>query len=556
MKKKYAWLLALSLVLSMFLAACSGGGDKDTADDSKDTADKPKVEQTLNFINGDTIPSMDPSLGTDEYAFQFLGATMEGLYRLDEKGQVSDGIATKHEVSEDGKTWTFTLREDAKWSNGDPVTANDFVYAWRRAVDPATGSEYGPYMMGGVIKNATAVNKGEVPVDQLGVKADGDFKLVVELENATPYFESLTTFGTFLPLNQKFVEEKGDTFATSADTLLSNGPFKFSNWTSTAQEWELVKNTDYWDAKTVKLEKMHYVVVKESQTAVDLYEKGEVDRAGLSSDLVDQYSTHDDYTVEPDTSVFYIKFNQTRNKALANANVRNALARAFDKQALVDEILNNGSIVANGLVPKDFVPTPDGKDFREVSGDLMKYDLDEAKKYWEKALAELGTDSVEIEFLGGDNEVSKMMNQYLANQWTTNLPGLKVTLKEVPFEQRLELDTAMDYDMQFAGWGPDFLDPYTYMNLWLTDGGNNQMGYSNPEYDKLVNETATTLATDPEARNENFLKAEKILFKDAAIAPVYQRASALLVSPKVQGVFTNPFGATYEYKWASVGAEE
>ncbi|MDQ0974327.1 oligopeptide transport system substrate-binding protein [Neobacillus niacini] len=556
MKKKYAWLLALSLVLSMFLAACSGGGDKDTADDSKDTADKPKVEQTLNFINGDTIPSMDPSLGTDEYAFQFLGATMEGLYRLDEKGQVSDGIATKHEVSEDGKTWTFTLREDAKWSNGDPVTANDFVYAWRRAVDPATGSEYGPYMMGGVIKNATAVNKGEVPVDQLGVKADGDFKLVVELENATPYFESLTTFGTFLPLNQKFVEEKGDTFATSADTLLSNGPFKFSNWTSTAQEWELVKNADYWDAKTVKLEKMHYVVVKESQTAVDLYEKGEVDRAGLSSDLVDQYSTHDDYTVEPDTSVFYIKFNQTRNKALANANVRNALARAFDKQALVDEILNNGSIVANGLVPKDFVPTPDGKDFREVSGDLMKYDLDEAKKYWEKALTELGTDTVEIEFLGGDNEVSKMMNQYLANQWTTNLPGLKVTLKEVPFEQRLELDTAMDYDMQFAGWGPDFLDPYTYMNLWLTDGGNNQMGYSNPEYDKLVNETATTLATDPEARNENFLKAEKILFKDAAIAPVYQRASALLVSPKVQGVFTNPFGATYEYKWASVGAEE
>jgi oligopeptide transport system substrate-binding protein len=556
MKKKYAWLLALSLVLSMFLAACSGG-EKNTADDDKKPADDaPEVEQVLDFINGDTIPSMDPSLATDEYGFQFLGATMEGLYRLDEKGQPTEGIATKHEVSEDGKTWTFTLREDAKWSNGDPVTANDFVYAWQRAVDPATGSEYGPYMMGGVIKNATAVNKGEVPVDQLGVKADGDFTLVVELENATPYFESLTTFGTFLPLNKKFVEEKADTFATSADTLLSNGPYKFSNWTSTAQQWELVKNEDYWDAKTVKLEKMTYVVVKESQTAVDLYEKGEVDRAGLSSDLVDQYSTHDDYTVEPDTSVFYIKMNQTKNPALANVNVRKAISRAFDKEALVDEILNNGSIVANGLVPKDFVPTPDGKDFREVSGDLVKFNVEEAKKFWEQALTELGTDSVEIEFLGGDTEVSKMMNQYLANQLSTNLPGLKVTLKEVPFEQRLELDTAMDYDMQFAGWGPDFLDPYTYMNLWLTDGGNNKMGFSNPEYDKLVNDTATTLAQDPEARFDNFLKAEKILFEDAAIAPVYQRASALLVAPKVQGVFTNPFGATYEYKWASVGAEE
>jgi oligopeptide transport system substrate-binding protein len=555
MKKKYAWLLALSLVLSMFLAACAG--NKETADDDKKPADDaPKVEQVLNFINGDTIPSMDPSTATDEYGFQFLGATMEGLYRLDENAEPVEGIAKEHKVSEDGKTWTFTLREDAKWSNGDSVTAHDFVYAWQRAVDPATGSEYGPYMMGGVIKNATAVNKGEVPVDQLGVKADGDYTLVVELENATPYFESLTTFGTFLPLNKKFVEEKGDTFATSADTLVSNGPYKFSTWTSTASEWELVKNETYWDAKTVKLEKMTYVVVKEPQVGVDLYEKGEVDRAGLSSDLVDQYSTHDDYNVFPETSVFYLKLNQTKNPALANVNIRAAISRAFDKQALVDEILNNGSIVANGLVPKDFVPTPDGKDFREVSGDLVKYDVEKAKEFWEKGLAELGTKEVTIELLGGDAEVSKMMNQYLANQLSTNLPGLKVTLKEVPFEQRLELDTAMDYDMQFAGWGPDFLDPYTFMNLWLTDGGNNQMGYSNPEYDKLVNETATTLAQDQEARFDNFLKAEKILFEDAAIAPVYQRAAAQLVSPKVQGVFTNPFGANYEYKWASVGAVE
>jgi oligopeptide transport system substrate-binding protein len=557
MKRKLTWLLALSLVLSMFLAACSG--DKEKADDPKEPADDPKVEeveQVLNFVNGDKIPSMDPSMATDEYGFQFLGATMEGLYRLDENAKVAPGIATKHEVSADGKTWTFTLREDAKWSNGDPVTANDFVYAWQRAVDPATGSEYGPYMMGGVIKNATAVNKGEVPLDQLGVKADGDYKLVVELENATAYFESLTTFGTFLPLNKKFVEEKGDAFATSADTLVSNGPFKFESWESTADKWTLVKNADYWDAATVKLEKMNYQVVKEAQTAVDLYEAGTVDRAGLSSDLVDQYATHEDYVVTPQTSVFYFKINQTKNKALANVNIRKAISRAFDKESLVNEILNNGSIVANGLVPKDFVPTPDGKDFREVSGDLVKYDVAEAQKFWEQGLKELGIDKLTVEFLGGDSDTSKMMDQFIANQLQKNLPGLTITLKPVPFEQRLDLDTAMDYDVQFAGWGPDFLDPYTFLNLWLTDGGNNKMGYSNPEYDKLVNETATTLATDNKARFDNFLKAEKILFEDAAIAPVYQKATAQLVSPKVQGVFVNPFGATYEYKWSSVAATE
>ena len=559
MKQKFSWLLAIGLLLSMFLVACSG--NEDTTEDTKKPADDAEkaepAEQVLNFTNGDAIPTMDPSMATDEYGFQFLGATMEGLYRLDKDAKPTEGIAVKHEVSADGLTYTFELREDAKWSNGDPVTAHDFVYAWQRAVNPDTGSEYGPYMMGGVIKNATAVNKGEVPVEELGVKADGDFKLVVELENPTAYFESLTTFGTFLPLNQKFVEEQGDKFATSADTLLSNGPYKFDSWESTAQEWSLVKNADYWDAETVKLEKMTYVVVKDPQVGVDLYNKGEVDRTGLSSDLVDEYSSHDDYAVTPETSVFYFKINQTRNEALANTNIRAAISRAFNKQALVDEILNNGSIVANGLIPKDFTPMPDGSgDFREVSGDLVTYDVDAAKEFWEKGLAELGTDTVEVEFLGGDTEVSKVMNEYLANQLQTNLPGLTVKLKQVPFEQRLDLDTNMDYDLQFAGWGPDYLDPYTFLNLWLTDGGNNKMGFSNAEYDKLVNETTTTLATDNEARYQNFLAAEKLLFEEAAIAPVYQRAMAQLIAPKVEGVFVNPFGATYEYKWASVGSAE
>lgn len=568
MKLKWSLLLALGLLLSVFLVACGGGDDSSegTTDETEETTEgestegestEAEGEKVLNLINGDTIPSMDPSMATDEYGFQFLGATMEGLYRLDENSEPVEGIATEHSVSEDGLTWTFTLREDAVWSNGDPVTANDFVYAWQRAVNPDTGSEYGPYMMGGVIKNATAVNTGEVEVEELGVTAEDDYTLVVELENPTPYFESLTTFGTFLPLNQKFVEEQGDSFATSTDTLLSNGPFTLNNWESTSSSWELVKNEDYWDAETVQLDKMTYEVVKDPQTAVDLYESGEVDRAGVSSDLVDQYATHEDYVVTPETSVFYLKMNQTRNDALANTNIRAAISRAFDKQSLVDVILNNGSIVANGLVPADFTPIPEsGEDFREVSGDLVTYDVEAALEFWEKGLEELGTDSVEIELLGGDAETSKVMNEYIANQLQTNLPGLTVSLKQVPFEQRLDLDTAMDYDLQVAGWGPDYLDPNTFLNLWLTDGGNNKMGFSNSEYDELVNATSTDLATDNVARYENFLEAEKLLFEEAAIAPIYQSAMAQLVSPKVQGVFVNPFGATYEYKWATAGSAE
>jgi oligopeptide transport system substrate-binding protein len=554
MKVKH-WLLLLTfgLLLSV-LAACSGNESKEPA--GTDAKEEEKGEKVLNFLNPEAIPSMDPSLATDESSFIYLAATLEGLYRLDEKTQPSPGIATKHEVSKDGLTWTFTLREDAKWSNGDPVTAHDFVYAWQRAVDPATGSEYGPYMMNGVIKNATAVSKGEAAVDQLGVKADGDYTLVVELENPTPYFETLTTFGTFFPLNKKFVEEKGDNFATSSENLLANGPYTITNWSSTSDTWELVKNKDYWDAKTVKMDKLTYKVVKDPQTALNLYEEGTVDRMDLTSDLVDQYSTNDDYLVSADTFVYFLKFNQTTSDALANKNIRTALSRAFDKESLVNEILNNGSIVANGLVPTDFTPMPKtGEDFRKVSGDLVTYDLEAAKEFWAKGLAELGTDSVELEFLADDDKTTKLLVEYVANQLSTNLEGLKVNIKQVPKKQRLDLDTAMDYELQLSRWGPDFLDPFTFMNLWVTDGGNNMTGYSSAEYDRLVSETATKFATDNEARYKNFLEAEKVLFEDAAIAPVYQASRAQLISPRVQGVFVNPFGATYEYKWADIGEE-
>ncbi|RKQ33444.1 peptide ABC transporter substrate-binding protein [Oceanobacillus halophilus] len=557
------WLLLITLgVLISVLVACSGDDSEETAGTEENEAEETEnpaaetsgeEEKVLSFVNPEVIPSMDPSLATDESSFIYLAAMMEGLYRLDENAQPVDGIATDHEVSEDGLTWTFTLREDAVWSNGDPVTAHDFVYSWQRAVNPDTGSEYGPYMMNNVIKNATAVSSGEAPVEDLGVTADGDFTLVVELENPTPYFETLTTFGTFFPLNQAFVEEKGDSFATNEENLLANGPYKMTNWDSTSNSWELVKNEDYWDADAVQMDRLTFEVVKDPQTAVRLYEEGTVDRIDLASDLVDQYATHENYAISADTFVYFLKFNQETTDALANENIRAAISRAFDKDALVNEILNNGSLVANGLIPADFTPMPEtGEDFRAVNGDLVTYDVEAAQELWAKGLEEIGADSVELEFLVDDDETTKTLVEYIANQLSTNLEGLSINMKRVPKEQRLDLDTNEDYELQLSRWGPDFLDPFTFMNLWTTDSGNNHMEYSNPEYDELVQETATTLATDNVARYNNFLEAEKVLFEDAAIAPVYQSSRAQLVSPRIDGVFVNPFGATYEYKWADV----
>lgn len=544
-------LVLFSILIGTALAGCSSssGGDKEvsSADNETDT------EQEINLISNDSIPTMDPHMGTDVISFEFIGASNEGLYRLGDDLEIEPGMAMDHEVSEDGLTWTFNLREDAKWANGDPVTANDFVYAWRRAVNPDTGSEYGPYLMDGVIKNATAVSNGEKPVDELGVEADGDHTLVVTLEKPTPYFESLTTRSTFMPLNEEFVEEQGDDFATSDDNLLSNGPFLMTNWESTSDSWTLEKNPDYWDEEAVSLEKINFNVIKDPQTGVDLYESGEVDRTDLTSDFVDQYSVQDDFVVTPETSLYYLKLNQTESEALANVNIRKALSKAIDKQALVDELLNDGSLESNGFVPQDFAKQPETEeDFRDINGDLLTFDTEEAQELWEKGLEEIDEKELELEILSGDTETSKTLGEYLANQMETNLPGLSVSLKQVPFEQRIDLDNNMDYQIQIAGWGPSYLDLYTWMDLWLTDGQNNKMGYSNEEYDELVKSTVDELALDPEKRFDAFLEAEKILAEDVPVVPLYQNGRSQLIDPKIDGIISRPFGPKYEYKWAEV----
>lgn len=557
MNKRFRTLLLVitSVCFIMALAACSGGEDEQVATNESDDTTGEEQEQVLNLTRKSQIPTMDSSMATDEASFQFLGLSMEGLYRLGEDAEVKEGIAIDHEESDDGMQWTFNLRDDAKWSNGDPVTADDFVYAWKRAVNPETGSEYGPYMMNGVIKNAEDISKGDKDVDELGVTAEDDYTLVVDLEKPVPYFESLMTFGTFLPLNEDFIKEQGDDYAQTSDTLLYNGPFKLDEWESTSDSWIVVKNEDYWDADTVELEKLTYEVVKDVSTSVDLFETGKIDRTELNSDFVDQFASSEEYATRSKPVTYYLKLNQTRNEALENENIRAAISRAFDKQALADEILNDGSLAINGLIPEDFAPLPDGDgDIREANGDLVEYNVDEAKEYWAKGLEELGEDTIEVEFLGSDSDTSKIMNEYLVNQLESNLDGLDVTLKEVPGEQALDLANNMDYDIQLSAWGPDYLDPYSFMSLWITDGENNLMGYSNDEYDKLMEEAQNELAKPgkEQERYDNFIEAEKILFEDAAIAPVYQEFVAMLVDPKMEGVITNPIGPTYEYKWAKV----
>ena len=561
--------MSLVLVLSAFLAACGGGSEEGSETPEKEeegtsteapAAGEPDAVQELNLMEGAEIPSMDSAIAEDSVAFNILNNVNEGLFRLNQENIAEPALAEgEPEVSEDGLTYTFKLR-DANWSNGTPVTAQDFVFSWQRAIDPATGSPYGPYMMAGTIKNATAISEGKMDKAELGIEATDEKTLVVTLERPVPYFMSLMAFGTFYPQNEAFDTEKGDAYASNSDNLLSNGPFVLTNWDGTGLKWTMEKNAEYWDAETVQLEKINVDVVKEPGTAVNLYTSGEKDRAGLSGEYAMQYADNEEVIKELEPTLFYLKFNQERNgekTPLANENIRRAIAMAFNKQDLTDVVLANGSLPANYLVPTEFTFDESGADFREVNGDMNEFNAEEAKTFWATGLEELGETEVTLELLGGDSELAKKMDEYLKAQLEANLEGLTVNLKAVPFNVRLELDEAQDYDIQNSGWGPDYQDPMTFIDLFVTGSSHNLMSYSNPEFDALIEQAKGELAQDLAGRWDAMAKAEKILIEDdAAIAPIYQRGVMSLQKPYVQGIVSHPFGGDYSYKWAFVSGKE
>ncbi len=553
------------LVLSVFLAACGEDekatpatpGDKETEEEAETVVDE---EQILNLNHVAEIPSLDSSIVEDQVGFDMLGNVNEGLFRLNQENVPVPAMAEgEPTISEDGLVYTFKLR-DAKWSDGSAVTAADFEYAWKRAIDPATGSPYGPYMMAGVIKNATAIGEKKAEVADLGIKAVDEKTLEVTLERPVPYFISLMSFGTFFPLKEEFVTTQGDKYATNSETVLYNGPFTMTDWDGTGLSWKLMKNEQYWDAETVKLTQINFDVVKEAATAVNLYTTGEKDRAGLTGEYAMQYANDENLLKELEPTVFYFKYNQERNgkkSALANVNIREALTKAFNKEDLASVVLANGSLPANYLVPTEFTFDENAADFRDVNGDMATYNVEEAKAAWKKGLDELGVTELKLEILGGDSDVSKKMDEYLKGQLETNLEGLSITLKEVPFNVRLELDEAQDYDIQVSGWGPDYQDPMTFVDLFVTDGSQNAMSYSNPEYDKLIGSAKGELALDAAARWEAMAQAEKMLLEeDFAIGPIYQRGIMALQQPYVKGIVSHPFGGDYSYKWAYIEGKD
>ncbi|WP_436862734.1 ABC transporter substrate-binding protein [Mammaliicoccus sciuri] len=556
MRKKISVLLSILVAAVLTLAACSGGGSK-SDEGGKGGVKTEKKENVLNLVSTSDIPTLDPSLATDQVAFFTFAQTMEGLYVLDKNDKPIPGVAKADpEKSADGKTWTIKLRDNAKWQNGDPVTAHDFVYAWQRTVDPDTAAEYA-YMFEN-IENAKDITSGKKKPEELGVKAIDDHTLEVKLIKDVPWMQSLFAFGSFNPQNEKFVKKQGNKYGTTVESTLSNGPFVLSQW-KTEDKWTLKPNKEYWDKDKVKLGEVNYKVIKDLQTALNLYETGKADSVVIESQNVAKYKDREDFTTELVSTSRFIRLNQTKNKDLANENLRKALAKSYDKKAYADQLLKNGSLPSDTLMIKDFVETPDGKDYKDGVKSTLNYDKKEAKKLYEKAKKELGKDKFSIEYLTYDAEESKKAGQFMKEQIESNLPGVTINIKQQPFKQKLKLESNKDYDVAYGGWGPDYPDPTTYLDLFKKNSPHNQSGYSNPEYDKALEEAnSDEMLKDENAqkRMELLQKAEGMLLDDAAIAPVYQDGVARLRQPYVKNWQPHKFGGDYSLKEVEIAGSK
>ncbi|WP_214892167.1 peptide ABC transporter substrate-binding protein [Exiguobacterium sp. H66] len=534
MKKKTVGL-ALSVMLagSVVLAGCSTSGDKDSGSSDK---------KNLRLTSTSDITTVDPAKATDSVAFDMIGNTMEGLYRLDKEGKAIPALAEKTDISSDNLTYTFTLRE-SKWSDGSPVKAQDFEFAWKRAVDPETGSGYA-YIFD-TVKNGTAVSQGKKPVDELGVKALDDKTLEVTLERPSPYFLSLTSFGTYTPISEDFYKKNEKDFSLQPDKLLYNGPFVWTSW-KTDSKRVLTKNENYWDKDAVSLDEVTIRVVKDSSTVTNLYESNDIDYAGLTSEQVAVYESKPEFNTALRSTIAYLKFNN-EDATMKDVNARKAIARAIDPKGITETLLANGSIPTTSFIPKDFIKDEAGKDY---TSDINWFDRDgnEAADLWKKAN---GDKKTTIELLSFDSEDSKKTSEYMKGQIERNLPNVTVSIKQQPFKNKLDLESKGDYQMSYSLWGPDYQDPMSNLSIFESTNSQNDVNYDSSAYDKLLN--AANEEADVTKRLDLFKQAEaQLIEKDQAIAPLYQAGAAYLSRPTVENFKRQLFGADFQYKYVDM----
>ena len=549
MKKLLAIVLSLMLLVSC--AAVAG------AEDAK----------YLGVMLSTNVMSLDTNLATDGESFEVIADCIDGLMQMDADGAAVPAIAESYELSEDGKTYTFHLR-DAKWSNGADVTAYDFEFAWKRIAKEAGEYAYLLDTSVGCVKNADAIIYEGADPDTLGVQAVDAKTFVVELEVPVSFFPSLMYFPTFYPINEEFYAglEEG-TYGTSPETFLSNGAFVLEEYTPGTASLSVKKNENYWDADRVKLAGVKYQVVGSSDNALTAYRTGALDVVTISGSQVG--AAQADAALASSLQVtgagymWYLSFSQTEKNAqggmLANADLRLAITNAIDRDNLVDNYVMDGSLATYTAVPPQFAASSTtGEDFsadQTMFADYVGYEPDRAAELFEAAKTALGVEEFTFTMIYGNNEGDEVAKvaQAIKEDIEFALPGVVINLQPMTKAERLDKMQNDNYDIALTRWGPDYADPMTYLGMWITDNSNNYGFWSNADYDQIITDCTTgAYISDYDARWAALYDAETLVMQEAVIAPLYTKANANLIASGVEGIQFHPVALNRVYKDAAI----
>lgn len=540
-RKILAMVMALALLCATF-AACgdtsgtsSSAGTSSTASDSGDSSAAEEGETatggsggTLNMRNTMEPTSLNTLLATYAYDFTPINAMIECLYRDDENDVPQPAGAETVDISDDKLVYTFHLREDATWSNGDPVVATDYEFAWQQALNPKVASDYA-YMLY-FIHNAEPYFNGEVEWSEVGVKVIDDYTLEVTLDNPLPYATDLFAFPTLAPINQKFYEEVGaDKYATDAEYFCCNGMYELTEWSHNS-EIVFEKREEYWNADAVGPDEIVYKIITDSQAGLNSYLSREIDYTDLDSGEVVQQAEAAGFEVgvKPARSSYYLIVN-TEDEFMSNQNLRLALAYAIDKQALIDTVYQNDNQPMTSFTPPAIYGAAgaDGPTFQEAlleeRGEMYPAsgDLEKAQEYLQAALEELGctVDELNLSIDCADDSLRRNCATFLQEQWRQNLGIENIAVNSMQTKQVSANRQSGDYCMSLGGWSPDYNDAINFLDLWVTDGGNNDSFWGNEEYDNLI--AQATAEADVEVRQQYLFDAEEILAAEMPIIPLY-----------------------------------
>ena len=534
MKKRLVLFTGILLVLAMIVTGCFSPTVKSGDENTEDT--KKKI---LRTNNGSEPGSLDPALVQGTHESWILENIFEGLMTFDENGKLVEGIAESYEVSEDGTTYIFILRDGITWTNGDPITAEDFEYSWKRALAPETASSYASILY--CIKGAEAYNTGKGSSDDVLVTALDEKTLEIILEIPTAYFLELTAFYTYLPIN-KNVDEKNPDWAKSPATYVSNGPFKLVEWKHN-DKIILEKNKDYYNAKKIKLDGIDLDILEDQNTAWQRYQGGEYDiLVDVPASVINQLKQEGNPELEIGLQVGTYYYNINPNvKPFNNPKVRKGLSMAINREAIVEQVTQGGQIPAVGIIPPGMADE-NGDDFRKSVGDLIEYDTEKAKILFDEGLSEEG---MTIEKFNNSNfvilyntaESQKKIAEAIQEMWR-ELFGIKIGLENVEFLEKLEREQSGDYQVSRSGWMVDFMDPVAFLDLWWSNSAFNDVKYNNPKYDELIKKAKST--NDQNVRMAAMKEAEAILMEDMPVIPIYFYTQPYTIKSNVSGIFKVP----------------